>query len=108
MKALYGQTLTETVEAVVALDGNDVLGMAAIYPQDGQLVLVAKLTDKARSDLGRCGHRRALLKAAHAILARARRWKLPVITKADTRYEGAERLLAHLGFVPKNGYHELT
>lgn len=100
VKALYGQTLERSVEAIVALEGNHVLGMAALYPENGHLVLVARITDKAREGIGRCSHKRALIKAARAILNRAARWKLPVVTLADARFENAARLIEHLGFTP--------
>lgn len=103
VKALYGETIERTVEAIVALDGDAVLGMAALYPENGRLVLVARITDKARQGLQACGHRRALLKAAREIMKRAKRWKLPVVVLADKRIEGADKLIAHLGFKPSGG-----
>lgn len=98
VEALYGKTIERTCEAVVALDGTKVLGMAALYPENGRLVLVARITQSAREGLCKCGHKRALLMAARAIMKRAARWGLPVMAQADMRIHGADRLLTHLGF----------
>lgn len=94
--ALYGRALEHTVEAIVATEGDTVLGMAALYPENGRLVLVARITPPARAEIRK--HRRTLILAAREIMRRAARWRLPVLTIADPAIPGSAMLVEHLGF----------
>ena len=94
--ALYGKSLPVTIFGIAGVEGERVLGMGAIYAEDGNMVLTCRIAEEARADLR--SHTRALLHGARALLAEATKARLPVRCVADRRYPRAVELLEHLGF----------
>ena len=96
--------LPKTVRAIAAVEGERVLGVAALYPQEGCLVLCGVVAPETRAEMKR--HRRTLLRCVWTALAIAVRRGMPVVAMADQDIEGSDRLLLHLGFMPKNGNYQ--
>lgn len=96
VQALYGKSLPVTIIGIAGVDGEQVLGVGAIYAEDGCMVITCRIADEARADLRR--HARALLIAGRRLIETAARHRLPVRCIADPRYPRAVALLEHLGF----------
>ena len=103
IRSLHAE-LPKTVRAVAAVEGGRVLGIAALYPHDGRLILCGVVAPETRAEMKR--HRRSLLRCVWHALAIAVKRGMPVVAIADQDIEGSDRLLLHLGFVPKNGSYE--
>ena len=108
VQALYGKSLPVTIFGIAGVEGGQVLGMGAIYAEDGKMVITCKITEDARQDLRK--HAKAILRAARALLEQAARTRLPLRCVADRRYPRAVELLEHLGFrhIDKDVYEWTT
>ena len=96
--------LPRTVRAFAAVEGERVLGVAALYPQEGCLILCGIVAPETRAEMKR--HRRTLLRCVWTALAIAVKRGMPVLAIADPDIEGSDRLLLHLGFTPRDGRFE--
>ena len=92
---LFGR-LDISVIGITATEDERVLGMGAIYPHDGSLLLICKVAPEARKHLPR--HAKTMVKGARRLLAIAAQYKLPVRVVADRKYPRAAALIEHLGF----------
>lgn len=92
----YGQAPTRTQRAVVAVDGERVIGVAGVYPDGARMVMFSELTDELKRD------KRAIVRGIRAVrrLAPA---GVPVHALADPDIAGSEVLLEHMGFTPVHG-----
>ena len=105
VRALYSSPLPVTVFGVAGVEAGRVLGLGALYLEQGCMVATCRFSDEAKRDLKR--HTRAILIAARRLLAVAAKKRLPVRAIAAPGEVRAEALLAHLGFAPiENGVWE--
>ena len=103
IRSLHAE-LPKTVRAVAAVEGDRVLGVAGIYPQEGYLILFGAIAPDTRAELHR--HKRALLRCVWKVLGFAMQRRMPVFAVADEDIEGSDRFLRHLGFIPREGGYE--
>jgi hypothetical protein len=94
--ALYGEPLHTTVLGITGVEGDRVLGMGAIYPSDGCMVMICRIAPDARCELQR--HAKTMVRGARRLIAIAGKTKLPLRTVADRRFPRAVELIEHLGF----------
>ncbi len=108
VRALYGKPLPMSITGLTAVEGERILGMGAIYPSDGCMVLVCQVHPAARPL--RLRHARAMLAGAHRLLRTAAQARLPVRAFADRTHPGAAELIERLGFrhVEKDVYEWAT
>lgn len=93
-----GERPTMTVWGLAVVDAGRVLGVAAIYPEAGSLMLIARFAPAGRELLTVARGKRWLLLAARRVLDLASTRHLPIYAIADTAIDGSEALLEHLGF----------
>lgn len=79
-----------SVRAIAAVRGDEVLGVAGIYPDAARLVLWGYLTDELRRD------KRTLLKAVKVLKTILP--KQHIESLADPSIPGSDVLLRHVGF----------
>ena len=87
----------QTMRAILAMDGEHVLGIAGIYRQDAALVLFGQISDELRA------HRRVIVRAIRLVMKMATRVKIPIVAMADPEIDGSDILLEHMGFKPFQG-----
>lgn len=106
LKALEPRSLPYTVRGIAVLDGEKVMGIAGIFPDQGRLVLFSEFSKDARALLGERKQCRVLIRACRQILTLAKQWKMPIHAVPDMSVYGSVNLLNHLGFKPlyKNTY----
>lgn len=93
--ALYGKPLPVTITGLAAIEAGQVQAVAALYPENGCMVLVLRVRDEFRSN--RIRLTRLLLTGARRMLALARKSRLPVHAVADPAYPRSADLIQHLG-----------
>lgn len=93
LKRFYGKLPVPTVRAIAVTEGDEVLGVAGFYPDNGRSVLFAKIGEQ----VDRRKHIRTILICAHRVLSMARELGMPINALADPTIEGSERLIQHLG-----------
>lgn len=91
MQRFYGGTPKRTSQAIVAVRGERVLGVAGILHENGKAVAFTELSDEVRAD--------------KRLIVRAYRMLLPMLEAAGTVYaladqsvERSDVLLRHYGF----------
>jgi hypothetical protein len=94
MRRFYGRTPARTSQAVVAVQGERVLGVAGIYLVNGHAVAFTELSDEIRSN------KRLIVRGYRALLPFIRAAGLPVLALCDASIDGSERLLEHYDFKP--------
>lgn len=92
LERFYGYTPKRSQRAVVAVDGERVIGVAGVYMDDGRQVMFSDLTDEIRKD------KRTIVRGIREVLRLAAKRHLPVHALADPEIEGSETLLRHMGF----------
>ena len=90
----YGEAPKRSQRAVVALDGERVVGVAGVYVDDERWVMFSDLTEELRKD------KRTIIKGIRAVMKMTQGRDLPVHALADPEIEGSEVLLEHMGFRP--------
>lgn len=90
--AMYGAPVERTVRAVAFKEGDQVLGCAGLYIDQGRMVLFSDMRDEVRKAP------RALVKAYRTLLAIAARSGLAVHAIPDPGVEKAVPFLEHMGF----------
>lgn len=111
IRTLYGDPLQVTVRGFVGTDNGNVLGIGAIFPSDGCMVLIFKLTDDARRNLkSKKAVIKSMLVGARKLLQIAAAHHLPVRTVANKKYPRSVELIEHLGFrhIEKDVYEWTT
>ena len=103
IKAL-NRDVPRTVRAIAAVEDGKVLGITGFYPQEGHLVMFADIAAEARAEISR--HKRTLVRCAWKVMGMAMQRRMPIVANADPDIEGADRLLLHLGFEPRNGSYQ--
>lgn len=89
----YGKLPERTSHAIVAMEGERVIGVAGLY-QDGPRMVAFTELDGVRAD------KRLIVKGYRALLPLMRAAGLPVLALCDAAVEGSERLLLHYKFRP--------
>ena len=92
LERFYGAAPTRSQRAVVAVKGDEVIGIAGIYTDDERSVMFSDLTDELRQD------KRSVIRGVRAVMKLALRRALPVYAWADPEIDGSDRLLVHMGF----------
>ena len=93
MRRFYGRMPRRTSEAIVAVRGDRVLGVAGIYRESGAAVAFSELSDELKAD------KRALVRGARTLTLMLERGGRDVYAmKGDA--QGADVLLRHIGFEP--------
>lgn len=93
MQRFYGAMPKKTSEAIVAVRGERVLGVAGVYREIGASIAFSELTDELKAD------KRALVQGARALTLMLERGGRDVYAmKGDA--QGADVLLRHIGFEP--------
>jgi hypothetical protein len=93
----YGEPVKRTMRAVVAVRGNEILGVAGIYRHENGWGMFSDTTEELRR------HGKLLLKSAKAFMQVAIDSGLPIFAKCSENLETADRFLRHLGFRPVDG-----
>jgi hypothetical protein len=96
LERFYGEAPARTQKAVVAIDGERVVGVAGLYVDDERQVMFADLTDEVRHD------KRTVIKGIREVMKLASH-RMPVHSLADPEIEGSDTLLLHMGFTPLEG-----
>lgn len=94
VQRFFGHQPVHTVRALVAMRGDQVIGLAGLCRTEGAWYLFADLTPEIRKD------RRAIIRGIRAITALARRRAVPVMAVAHRDTPGSRTLLEHMGFEP--------
>lgn len=97
MTRFYGHPPSRTARAIVARDGDRVLGVAGLYRAGDRHVAFIDMTDEVRA------RRRVIVLGARALRAMMAEAGGPVHALADPHIEGSDRLLEHYGFEPLEG-----
>ena len=95
MQRFYGRTPARTSQAVVAVQGDRVLGVAGVYFENGYAVAFTELSDEIRAN------KRLIVRGYRALLPFLRAARLPVVALCDPLIAGSERLLLHYNFEPR-------
>lgn len=94
LSRFYGRIPTKTSQAVVAVEGDRVLGVAGIYRDGARMVAFTELSDEVRAN------RRLIVRGYRALLPLIKAAGMPVLAICDPLIEGSERLLLHYDFEP--------
>ncbi len=73
-------------------DEDEVYGFGGYYVDRGRVILWCNIRPGGRA------HPRVILRAARALIEKARELNMPIQAGADERVPGSSRLLDHLGF----------
>ena len=92
IRAFYGSDRPYSMKALAAVDGDEVLGVIGIYPQNGQQVVFMDLKDELRK------HPRVLIKGGAIFMRWVREAKMPTCARCDDAIPAARRFLEHFGF----------
>lgn len=87
----------KTVRAIAAVRGEEVLGVAGIYPSHAGWVMFAEFKDDIRAD------KRVMVRGIRALAAMVKRRNMAVAALADPEIQGSSTLLEHMGFQPAYG-----
>ena len=93
----YGEPNKRTMKAVVAVRGNEILGVAGIYRHLNGWGMFSDTTEELRR------HSKFILKSAKTFMKIAIDSGLPIFAKCSDNLETADRFLRHLGFRPVDG-----
>lgn len=88
----YKTPVNITCRALVAVDGDEVAGVAGIYHREDGLVMFAELGPKV------IANPRLIVRAYRKLLDWVRETRLPVRSVADENIPKAVQFLEHLGF----------
>lgn len=93
LERFYGRLPERTSQAIVAMEGERVVGVAGLYRDGARLVVFTEL-DGVRAD------KRLIVKGYRALLPIMRAAGLPVLALCDVTVKGSELLLLHYKFKP--------
>lgn len=97
IRSVTNEPWTRTVRAVAAVDGDRVLGVAGIYPENGHLIMFSGIAPEARAEIHK--HKKTLVRCARRVFEMAITRRMPIAALADDKYEGSESMLRHFGFI---------
>jgi hypothetical protein len=92
LKRFYGVPPVRSQRAVVAMRGDDVVGVAGVFLAEAGQVMFSDLTDEVRKS------KRTIIRGIREVQKLAKP-SMPVYAEADEEIEGSEKLLEHMGFV---------
>ena len=92
IQAFYGHGLPRSMRSLVAVRGDEVLGVIGIYPENGQQLVFMDLKDELRN------HPRVFIKAGRIFMRWVREAKMPTCARCDETIPAARRFLEHYGF----------
>ena len=93
LKAVDGEAPAKTTRALAAVEGEEVIAIWGIYPQNSRYVLFSSLSPKFKA----CKRNFIVgIESVRQLLA-SRPW-MPVIAEADPDIPGSDVLLKHMGF----------
>lgn len=90
-------SLSKSVHAFAAVDGDRVLGITGVYITNRSWVIFSTLTDELRQN------KRIIIKGYRMIMDVVKRRKMPVYSLACPNIEGSAKLLEHIGFTRLTG-----
>lgn len=91
LERFYGQTPKRTSRAIVAVEGERVLGVAGVYQDGARMVAFTEMSDEIRAN-------KRLIVRGYRMLKPLLEAGLPIYALADRCVEGSEVLLRHFGF----------
>lgn len=97
IQAFYGHALPYSMRSLVAVRGDEVLGVIGIYPQNGQQLVFFDMKDELRQ------HPRVFIQGAKTFMRWVRETKMPTCARCDGTIPAARRFLEHFGFRHLNG-----
>lgn len=94
MAIFDGEMAGKSARIIVAVGGEDVLGIAGICRGESGYFAFAKLSETLKQD------KRALVRGIRALRPLIARCRAPLFANADLEIEGSDVLLRHIGFEP--------
>ena len=92
IRAYYGHDLPHSMRSLVAVRGDEVLGVIGVFPQNGQQLVFLDMKDELRK------HPRVFIKGAKTFMRWVRDAKMPTCARCDETIPAAKRFLEHFGF----------
>lgn len=94
---LNGRPPALTSRAIAAVRGDEVLGIAGVYPKGEYLAMFFDRKDELTK------HRRVIVRGIRRVMEIAKRVGVPIVAKADPAIAGSASMLEHMGFKPYTG-----
>lgn len=92
IRAYYGHDLPRSMRSLVAVRGDEVLGVIGVYPINGQQYVFLDMKEELRK------HPRVFIKASKTFMRWVREAKMPTSAFCDDTIPAARRFLEHFGF----------
>lgn len=99
LEKFYGKTPELSQKAVVAVRGDEVLGVAGIYQDHGANVLFSEIRPDIEEDIMKFTYRRAFTQCMREVIEYAKQSTLPVFSVAKDGRDISCRLLERMGMV---------
>jgi len=93
---LLGKPMTMTTRSFLVYDGDRAIAMIGLYKERTRLLLFSYIKPDVQNNMK--PYKRAVIMAYRKVMEVAKAQNLPVVSWADDRVDGSDRLLEHMGF----------